>query len=107
MKFSTFKMVVARSRFDRRPRIPSDSITTLEEYGLISKMLHFLKQEGNMLSVNKFRLVIKICWIVESVNGLIKTWKMLANVFSNTQIPYIGDVRIVSALCNAYHLEFK
>ncbi|KYN39313.1 hypothetical protein ALC56_06300, partial [Trachymyrmex septentrionalis] len=63
-----------------------DSITTLEEYGLISKMLHFLKQEGNMLSVNKFRLVIKICWIVKSINGLIKTWKMLANVFSNIQI---------------------
>jgi len=82
-----------------------DSITTLEEYGLIPKMLHFLEvgKQHNTMSANKSRLVTKIRWIVESVNGLIKTWKMLTNVFPNTQIPYIGDyVRIVSALCNAY-----
>jgi len=82
-----------------------DSITTLEEYGLIPKMPHFLEvgKQHNTMSANESRLVTKIRWIVESVNGLIKTWKMLANVFPNTQIPYIGDyVRIVSALCNAY-----
>jgi len=82
-----------------------DSITTLEEYGLIPKMPHFLEigKQHNTMSANESRIVTKIRWIVESVNGLIKTWKMLANVFPNTQIPYIGDyVRIVSALCNAY-----
>jgi len=68
-------------------------------------MPHFLEvgKQHNTMSANESRLVTKIRWIVESVNGLIKTWKMLTNVFPNTQIPYIGDyVRIVSALCNAY-----
>lgn len=79
-----------------------DSLETLEEYGLVPKMPHFLR-EGRQHSIedaNESRLVTKIRWVVESVNGLIKSWKMLTQVFPNSQIPYVGDyVRIVSALC--------
>ena len=54
-------------------------------------------------SANYSRLVTKIQWVVESVNGLIKQWKLLSQVMPNSQIPFIGDyVRIVSAICNAY-----
>lgn len=82
-----------------------DSIETLEEYNLIPKMPAFLKKgsQHDALTANESRLVTKIRWVVESVNGLLKQWKMLAQVVPNTQIPYIGDfVRITSALCNAY-----
>jgi hypothetical protein len=55
------------------------------------------------LSANEFRLVTAIRWVVEAMNGLLKTWKMLAQVIPNSQTPYIDDfVRIVAALCNAY-----
>lgn len=49
------------------------------------------------------RLVTKIRWAVESANGRLKTWKFLANVVTNTQVPFIGDyVRIVASLINAF-----
>lgn len=42
-------------------------------------------------------------WVIEAINGLIKTWKFLRNTMSNHHIPFIGDyVRIVCALCNAF-----
>jgi len=81
-----------------------DVIMTLEEYGLIPKMPNFLQgSQHDTLSANESRLVTAIRWVVEAVNGLLKTWKMLAHVIPNSQIPYINDfVRIVAALCNAY-----
>lgn len=49
------------------------------------------------------RLVTKIRWAVESANGRLKRWQFLANIVTNTQIPYIGDyVRIVASLINAF-----
>ncbi|XP_071579592.1 uncharacterized protein [Temnothorax nylanderi] len=68
-------------------------------------MPNFLQQgsQHDTLSANESRLVTAIRWVVEAVNGLLKTWKMLAQVIPNSQIPYIDDfVRIVAALCNAY-----
>lgn len=42
-------------------------------------------------------------WVVEAVNGLLKTWKFLKNVVSNTEIPKLKNyIRIICALCNAY-----
>lgn len=82
-----------------------DSLDTLQEYNLVPKMPSLLRSGSQLdtLSANESRLVTKIRWVVESVNGMIKQWKMLGQVIPNTQIPYIGDyVRIVSALCNAY-----
>ncbi|XP_048780670.2 uncharacterized protein LOC125683485 [Ostrea edulis] len=52
---------------------------------------------------NSARLVTKIRWIVESVNGRLKQWRYLKNVVPNTQIPYIGEyVCLIAALCNKY-----
>lgn len=52
---------------------------------------------------NSSRLVTKIRWIVESVNGRLKQWKYLQNVVPNTQIPYIREyVCLIAALCNRY-----
>lgn len=82
-----------------------DSIITFKEHGLLPKMPHFLDKEKqhDTKSASESRLVTKIRWVVESVNGLIKSWKMLANVILNSNIPFIGDyVRIVCAICNAY-----
>lgn len=82
-----------------------DSIATFEDFNLIPKMPAFLQHgtQHDALSANESRLVTKIRWVVESINGLLKQWKTLAQVVPNTQVPYIGDfVRIVSALCNAY-----
>jgi len=82
-----------------------DSIATLEEYGLIPVMPRFLESgsQNDTASANESRLVTKIRWVVESVNGLVKQWKMFSQVMPNSQIPFIGDyVRIVAAICNAY-----
>jgi len=82
-----------------------DVIMILEEYGLIPKMPNFLQQgsQYDTFSANESRLVTAIRWVVEVVNGLLRTWKMLSQVIPNSQIPYIDDfVKIVAALCNAY-----
>lgn len=55
------------------------------------------------LEANESRLVTKIRWVIEAVNGLIKKWKALDHVVPNSQIPNIGDYsRIVCAVCNAF-----
>ncbi|XP_065213296.1 uncharacterized protein LOC135840599 [Planococcus citri] len=82
-----------------------DCLGLLEELGFIYKMPHFLSkgQQHSMEEANESRLITKMRWVVEAVNGLIKTWRALDHVFPNSQIPFIGDyVRIVCALCNRY-----
>lgn len=56
-------------------------------------MLNFLQQgsQYGTWSANEFRLVTAIGWVVEAMNGLLKTRKLLSEVFPITQIPYIGD----------------
>ena len=52
---------------------------------------------------NLSRLVTKVRWVVESVNGRAKQWKMLDKVVPNILVPNIGDfVRIVCALINTF-----
>ncbi|CAG2194291.1 unnamed protein product [Mytilus edulis] len=54
-------------------------------------------------SANSSRLITKIRWVVESVNGRLKLWRYLANIVPNTQIPHIGDdIKLVAAICNQY-----
>ncbi|GFU57702.1 DDE Tnp4 domain-containing protein [Trichonephila clavipes] len=44
-----------------------------------------------------------IRWVVEAVNGQLKSWRALNNIILNVQIPYIGDyVKIVYAILNAF-----
>jgi hypothetical protein len=82
-----------------------DCLEMLQDLGLITKMPHFLREgsQHTTSEANESRLVTKIRWVIEAVNGLLKKWKALDHVFPNSQVPYVGDyVRIVSALCNAF-----
>jgi len=83
-----------------------DSIDMLTEMGIHTEMPRFLPRGQKQFTTeeaNSSRLVTKIRWIVESVNGRIKQWKFLQNVVPNTQIPFIGEyVQLICALCNKY-----
>ncbi|XP_033726743.1 uncharacterized protein LOC117316313 [Pecten maximus] len=83
-----------------------DSIDMLTEMGIHTEMPRFLSRGQKQFTTeeaNSSRLVTKIRWIVESVNGRIKQWKFLQNIVPNNQIPYIGDyVQLICALCNRY-----
>lgn len=57
---------------------------------------------------NMSRLITKVLWVVESVNGRIKQWRILNKVIPITLIPSIGDfVRIICALCNRFRSTFS
>lgn len=74
--------------------------TLLKKYTMIFANIWILK---SCFQANSARLVTKIRWIVESVNGRLKQWRYLQNVVPNTQIPYIGEyVCLIVALCNKY-----
>lgn len=83
-----------------------DSISFLESLGIQAQMPAFLpkgQKQHTADEANSSRLVTKIRWIVESVNGRLKQWKYLQNVVPNTQIPYIREyVCLIAALCNKY-----
>ena len=83
-----------------------DSVEFLNDLGIKTEMPVFLKRGQKQHTVeesNSSRLVTKIRWVVESVNGKLKCWKYLANIIPNSQIPYIGEyVSLVSAIVNKY-----
>lgn len=83
-----------------------DSVEFLNDLGIKTEMPVFLKRGQKQHTVeesNSSRLVTKIRWVVESVNGKLKCWKYLANILPNSQIPYIGEyVSLVSAIVNKY-----
>ncbi|XP_033730151.1 uncharacterized protein LOC117319467 [Pecten maximus] len=86
-----------------------DSVELLEEFGIHTEMPTFSKKrQHTTMESNASRLVTKIRWVVESVNGRMKTWKYLDRILPNSQIPYIGDmVRIVCAICNKYRSDLS
>ena len=52
-------------------------------------------------SANLTRMVTKVRFMVECVNGHLKKWQWLANVICNQMIPVIGDCfRIIGAVLN-------
>ncbi|XP_060085720.1 uncharacterized protein LOC132565127 [Ylistrum balloti] len=82
-----------------------DSMDLLQQLGIQTEMPSFSKQRKQHTTgeSNASRLVTKIRWVVEAVNGRLKTWKYLDRVLPNSQIPYIGDiVRIVCAIFNKF-----
>ena len=83
-----------------------DAVDILKDFGINAQMPHFLnkpQKQHTSEEANESRLVTKVRWVVESVNGRIKKWKVLSNILPNSQIPYVGDyVRIVCSLCNAF-----
>ncbi|XP_052689344.1 uncharacterized protein LOC128167586 [Crassostrea angulata] len=83
-----------------------DAVEFLEENNISVKMPPFLKKKEKQHSTedaNLSRMITKVRWIVEAVNGRIKKWKLLDKVLPNTLVPSIGDfVRITCSLCNKY-----
>lgn len=83
-----------------------DVVEFLEERGLSVKMPVYLKKGSKQHTTedaNASRLITKIRWIVESINGRLKQWRFFDKVVSNHYIPHLGDfLRIVAAICNKY-----
>lgn len=83
-----------------------DCLKLLEDMDLIPKMPSFINKQAQFVTkdANETRLVTKVRWVVEAVNGQLKNWRVLNNVIPNVQIPYIRDyVQIVCAILNAFH----
>ena len=83
-----------------------DAVAFLEERGLKVHMPAFLpkgQKQHTVEEANLSRLATKVRWVVESVNGRAKQWKMLDKVVPNILVPNIGDfVRIVCALIKKF-----
>jgi hypothetical protein len=83
-----------------------DSIGYLNDLGLQVEMPCFLERnedQHSTLEANQSRLVTKNRWVVEAINGLIKTWLYFNNVVLNINIPHIGDdFKIICSLINKY-----
>lgn len=85
-----------------------DSLDMLENIGMKAKMPHFLskgQKQHSTSEANATRLVTKVRWVVESVNGKFKQWRYFDRVLPNTQIPNIGnDLRFICALNKYFQL---
>ena len=83
-----------------------DALPFLSECGIRTESPSFLPKSSKQMSTedaNHSRLVTKIRWAVESINGRIKSWKYFDKVIPNIDIPNTQDfLLIVAALCNAY-----
>lgn len=88
-----------------------DAEALLDDLGKHVEMPSFLTRHSKQHSTeeaNSTRFVTKLRWVVESVNGRLKTWNYLSRTIPNTQIPHIGDfVRIVSAICNKFRPDLS
>lgn len=83
-----------------------DVVEFLEERGISVKMPVYLKKGSKQHTTedaNASRLITKIRWIVESINGRLKQWRFFDKVVSNHYIPHLGEfLRIIAAICNKY-----
>ncbi|XP_062589596.1 uncharacterized protein LOC134251226 isoform X2 [Saccostrea cucullata] len=83
-----------------------DSLTLLEDLGLLSAMPAFMKKGEKQMSTedaNTSRLVTKIRWVVESANARIKRWKFFDRILPSSQVPFISDyIKIVCGISNKY-----
>ncbi len=85
-----------------------DCVDFLAELGFNVYMPNFLyngSQHSDM-EANNSRLITKIRWVIEALNGIIKQWKYFANVVPNKNIPFIEkDFKIVCSLINRYYSD--
>jgi len=87
-----------------------DSVVFLNELGFAVKMQAFLinSKQHSTEEANATRLVTKVRWIIEAINGIIKKWKYFANIVPNSNIPYIkNDFRFICALINKFKLNYR
>lgn len=56
-----------------------DCLEMLEDLSFITKMPYFLREGSQHITseANESRLVTKIRWVIEVVNGLLKKWRAL------------------------------
>ncbi|CAC5364418.1 unnamed protein product [Mytilus coruscus] len=91
---------------DRGFRDSLDLLNELNELGIKSEMPSFLGRGEKQHSVeesNTTRLVTKLRWIIESINGRIKFFRYLDKVLPTYQVPHIRDyVQIACSLINRY-----
>jgi len=74
---------------DRRFR---DVLPFIEEIYIETHSPAFLDKEKKQMSTedaNNSRLVTELRWVVETVNGRLKTWKYLGKVVPNKDLPNI------------------
>ena len=83
-----------------------DSVEFLKKRGYDVHMPSYLQKGQKQHSseeANLSRLITKVRWVVESVNGRIKQFQFLNKVVPNKYLPYVGDfVKIVCGLINKY-----
>lgn len=83
-----------------------DVLELLEDGGFHTESPAFLPKSSKQFSTNDAnhsRLVTKIRWAVECINGRIKSWKYFDKVVPNSDIHNVKDyLQIVAALCNCY-----
>jgi len=82
-----------------------DSLEYLETRGYSTKMPSFLgkQKQHNSIESNNSRLITKIRWVIEAVNGRIKKWKYFFNVICNMNIPFIEkDFKNICAIINKF-----
>ncbi len=87
-----------------------DCIEMLQSLGYEVESPAFLGKasQHSTEEANTSRLVTKIRWVVESVNGRLKKWEFLNKVLANQHIQPIGDyVQIIAAICNKYRPPIK
>ncbi|KAK3104579.1 hypothetical protein FSP39_005352 [Pinctada imbricata] len=73
-----------------------DSVEFLKDNDLHVEIPFYLPKGARQHSTeeaNLSRLVTKVRWVVESVNGRVKNWKLLNRVVSNHYVPSIGHQR--------------
>ena len=83
-----------------------DILNSLEDDGFETKSPSFLPKAEKQLPTSEAyhsRLVTKIRWAVECVNGRIKSWKYFDKIVPNSDVHNIQSyLLIVAALCNWY-----
>ena len=71
------------------------------------KFLNKKQTQFTTSEANETRVTIKVRWIVESINGRAKQWKIFDKIIHNTLIPLIGDYfSIVCAIINRFCSTF-
>ena len=91
-------------------RVFRDCLDLVNSFGCTTFMPMFLPKSKNKFSnseANSNRFVTALRWVVESVNGRIKTFKFFDHVVQNSSLPYVhGYLSIVCATINAYRPTF-
>ena len=87
-----------------------DSLPLLDSLGYKTYMPKFLNKKQTQFTAseaNETGVTTKVRWIVESINGRAKQWKIFDKIIHNTLIPLIGDYfSIVCAIINRFCSTF-